>query len=96
MYDGHVRLIFASSGNIQESRCLALGIRHRHSHLVIRGQVSMELVRGGVVHLCPSGSVCLADHIVDAVDVDLSLKMYHIGSVEQWNYYCPFSFLFFL
>jgi hypothetical protein len=35
----------------------------------------------------------LADHRIDATDVNLSLKMYHIGSVEQC--YCPFSLLFF-
>jgi hypothetical protein len=74
MYDGHVRIIFASPGNLQESRRFALGFRHCYSHLVIRWQVSVELVGGGTVHFCPSGSVCLADHRIDAVDVHLSLK----------------------
>jgi len=74
MYDGHVRIIFASPGNVQESRRFALGIRHCHSHPIIRGQVSVELVSGGIVHFCSSGSVCMADHRIDAVVVDLSLK----------------------
>ena len=80
MHDGHVRIIFASPGNLQESRRFALGIRHCHSHLIIRGQVSVEFIGGGIIHLRPSGSVCLADHCVDAVDVNLSLKLCHICS----------------
>lgn len=46
MYDGHVRIIIASSGNVQESRRFAFGIRDCHSHFIVCRKASVERLGG--------------------------------------------------